>query len=360
MLHYPSTVNLLHKAHESLASGDLEQALCGFTGVLSINASDCEAYHGRAKAYFRQGAYEHALADASSAIVLSDGYHHYFHYQGSLQHKSRGDLYAAEAEVDKAMADYEKAMFLDHNNMGALHAQNLLTGRGSHVALGDYHTAIELDIDYYRVIKRYDIAQLVPDEKAASEYLRAHSYGQHGQYREALAAMDKAIMHLPTSAALFHDRGCYNLHLGAYGCGISDYSEAITLDSTHSNAYYGRGTCFWHQQKRRPALQDYDDAIRLSTMKHEAYHHQASQLHAVRGEIYGRIGEIELAINDYTKAIDLNRQHVDAYFNRGELYAGKENYQSAMSDYRAVLSLSPDHHQAREGHDAIKNRFLIS
>lgn len=52
-------------------------------------------------------------------------------------------------------------------------------------------------------------------------------------------------------------------------------------------------------------------------------------------------GEYDSAVNDYSKAIDLNPKEVSAYMNRGLALFNKKNYEQAISDYDKAIELSP-------------------
>jgi tetratricopeptide (TPR) repeat protein len=51
-----------------------------------------------------------------------------------------------------------------------------------------------------------------------------------------------------------------------------------------------------------------------------------------RGDAYGLMGDIDRAIADYTKAIDLNPNYAPAYYSRGRAYTRKGDYIRAVAD----------------------------
>lgn len=54
-------------------------------------------------------------------------------------------------------------------------------------------------------------------------------------------------------------------------------------------------------------------------------------------------GEIEQAINDYNKSIELNPSFADAYYNRGLLYQRKGMKEKAIADLEISVKLAPNH-----------------
>jgi tetratricopeptide (TPR) repeat protein len=62
------------------------------------------------------------------------------------------------------------------------------------------------------------------------------------------------------------------------------------------------------------------------------------------------------AISDYSKAIQLNPNNGDAYFNRGLIYSALRKYDKAIADFTEVISQL--RRQARDNFEAYYNRGL--
>ena len=45
---------------------------------------------------------------------------------------------------------------------------------------------------------------------------------------------------------------------------------------------------------------------------------------------------------DYTKAIELNPNNAEVYYNRGGVYRGKGDYDCALADYTKAIELNPN------------------
>ena len=58
---------------------------------------------------------------------------------------------------------------------------------------------------------------------------------------------------------------------------------------------------------------------------------------------YGEEGEYDLAIKDFTKAIDLKPDYALAYNNRGAVYRSKGNHDLAIEDCNKAIQLKPDY-----------------
>ena len=62
-----------------------------------------------------------------------------------------------------------------------------------------------------------------------------------------------------------------------------------------------------------------------------------------RGVAYLKTEQMEKAIEDFSRVIDLNDLNIRAYYYRGITYLIKENLEKAISDLDRTIELKPDH-----------------
>ena len=89
-------------------------------------------------------------------------------------------------------------------------------------------------------------------------------------------------------------------------------------------------------------MTDYNEAIRLDTKLGGAY--------LDRGNLYAGRGDYTRAITDFNQAIrfaDSDEMLADAYYARGVSHAQLGNRVKASEDYRKALQLNPNHLRAR-------------
>ena len=118
---------------------------------------------------------------------------------------------------------------------------------------------------------------------------------------------------------------------------IKFYTEVISLDSDTSialTAYRNRGVAYGIKGEVDRAVVDFTKAIELNPNDAKAYYN--------RGVTHGIKGEVDHAIVDFTTAIDLRPDNANIYYNRGFAYNIKGDYDRAIVDYTKAIELNPD------------------
>jgi tetratricopeptide (TPR) repeat protein len=67
-----------------------------------------------------------------------------------------------------------------------------------------------------------------------------------------------------------------------------------------------------------------------------------------RGLAFKLLGELEQAISDYSKAIELDPSYAAAYANRGNVRLLSNDVVGALADYRMAIKLDPNDQVARQ------------
>ena len=208
-------------------------------------------------------------------------------------------------------------------------------------------------------------------------------------YEEKLNYYNKALTEKDDFTDAYINRGLVKNELQDYEGSIEDYNKAIELDPRCSLAYNNRGYTKYKQGNYKEALSDYNKAILLNPKLNIALDNKAKLLmevclkddeefsekyylslgiqeinkgnffegiknideslkHNDKSDIayfykaiaYHNMNNIELAYENYTKTIELNKKMIDAYFNRGQLIA-KDNPKQALDDFVTAVALDP-------------------
>jgi len=102
--------------------------------------------------------------------------------------------------------------------------------------------------------------------------------------------------------------------------------------------YLQRGIEAYQSDNRDDAIEYYTEVIRLEPTDISV----VSLAHYSRGVAYGEKGEIDLAIDDYNKTIQLTPDFAEVYNNRGYAYREKDEFERAVEDYNQAIQLKPD------------------
>lgn len=96
--------------------------------------------------------------------------------------------------------------------------------------------------------------------------------------------------------------------------------------------FFERGVKKGEEEDWQGAIADFTEALRLNPNLIEAYNN--------RGTAYSILGENPKAIADYNEAIRLMPNEPEAYYNRGVTYREMKDYPGAIADFSQSIRLS--------------------
>lgn len=111
---------------------------------------------------------------------------------------------------------------------------------------------------------------------------------------------------------------------------MNDYNAAIRDEPYLTTAYSARGAAFFKIEQYDDAIEDYSIALRFN---------KNADLYAVRGLIYRTIGKLDLALQDLTEAISLEKGNWYYYKQRANIYALQRNLAGLKADCEKAASL---------------------
>ena len=110
-------------------------------------------------------------------------------------------------------------------------------------------------------------------------------------------------------------------------------SKVTLAPREDASAYYNRGNAKDDKGDLDGAIADYNRAIELDPKLAIAYNN--------RGNAEKAKGDLSGAIADYNRAIELDPKHASAYYNRGNVKDAKGDLDGAIADFNLAIELDP-------------------
>jgi len=332
-------------------SGDEEAALQNLARALKLNPKSFEAYFNRGLVFFRQQEYQQALEDFDRAIELNpeltQGHLMLGEVHGVLEeyeeaiddytraleidpttaeaYKSRASLYERQGKYQLALADYDESVKIDPTDEEVLSARAALHEKQGNASLAttDYVAIISTGEFFYT----YDTDMLI-------EYCLEHNTCQQAM-NELVAIIDEGD---PPKAAAYYARGRLHEETGRLNEAIADYVQAVEYAPSGWLASkivsFCRGSDLYEF-----ATQALATAIEASP--------ENGWLHYTRGQLNAEQGDLTLAVDDFTQAIEIDASQETWLRARAETHERLGEYALALEDYVQVVTNRPSSSFAR-------------
>jgi len=129
---------------------------------------------------------------------------------------------------------------------------------------------------------------------------------------------------------------------GNYDRAIIEYTSSINRNGDFIDAFISRASAYMKKRDYRRAVDDYTRSIRIDGSRAELYNYRGF----ARAELAARgsAGEMSSAIEDFSRAISINRNYVDALINRSRAYYRTGSYDRAIEDCDRIIRLEPSNY----------------
>jgi len=286
-----------------------QQAESDYQKAISLDEGDVQAWIGLAHNYQLQGNYNGAVKAFSQVITLDP--------ENILGYLFRGAAFFDNEQYNEAIEDAFQGLTMDASNEEIQSLFIDFASKNYQLALSKVNQQIALnpDNDLWYFIRaqifenKFDLTSAIKDYTKVMELTDLDSRSSLLSYRAQTFAL-----------------------AGLYQNAISDYSEALLLDSTNANLYGLRGITKRLMGDYKGSIKDFTRALAIEP---GAY-----------GFFYGRgwaregLTDYAGALNDYNDAISLNETYVYFYLKRGRLLENKmNNRDQAIEDYQNILKI---------------------
>jgi len=222
-----------------------------------------------------------------------------------------------------------------------LYFQNVKKARANaeiHFSLGKELLEKE---DITNAEKEFSEAIKLNPKKAEYYIFRSRTYSGSYWLDKAIADMSIAVKVEPKNAEARKWRGLFYAIKGEHDRAVSDYNAWIALTAgdkaENSAAYAARGSVYNSELEFSKAIEDYSKAIELNPRNFGAY--------VSRAYVYSRIDEYGKSVEDWTFLINNDGQNAASnYNNRAFMYFYTGRYGEALADINKAISIDPDAH----------------
>ena len=162
----------------------------------------------------------------------------------------------------------------------------------------------------------------------------AKSYFKLRDYDNALKFYDKAIDLDHYEPMYYSDKGLLYYELGDFHKAVISCDRAIELNSDYPPAYINKSAAYIGMKKWDWAHVELSHVMDMKISEEDK-----AYAYANLSTIYANTGDYEKALNNASKAIELNKEILWAYKNRAFAYMVKNEGAKAMEDIDSGLEL---------------------
>jgi len=169
-------------------------------------------------------------------------------------------------------------------------------------------------------------------------FLGIKTFNQTKIWNNDLDLWDYSAKKNPEYEAIYERRSSAYIRNKQYALAIRDLDKALAIVEKYNlvpGSIYNRyGNVYFYTENFSKALENYDKAIYFNDEFYEAYLN--------RGVLYHGLGELDRAVEDYSRSIELRPGHdVEPYNNRGAIYAVTGRFELALKDFNKSIELDP-------------------
>ena len=152
------------------------------------------------------------------------------------------------------------------------------------------------------------------------------------------------------------DQGIYYFQDGLFRNAIESLTKAIEIKKDESIAYFYRGASYHSIEEYNEAMLDYTKAISLDENLTDAYYNRAKIILS-RKDIENP--DVKKAVKDLEKALELDEKFVDAMYAMAAAYKKLGDYHKTLEYIEKLLTISPDHIYAKALKKLILQKYII-
>ena len=262
-----------------------------------------------------------------------------------------------EKDLKKKLELYTFALNLNENFLDAWINRGLVYNE-----LGDFEKSIS---DYNKAIEIDSKCALAFNNRGYTRFKQKDYQGALEDYNKAILLNPKFQMALDNKALLFQtvclkddkdfnekyylSLGIADVNEGNFPEAISSLDEALTLNPNSEVAYFYKAICFHSLNRTAEAYENYTKAIELNKNMVDAYFN--------RGQLLFKTNPKQ-ALDDFVSAVALDSKFIDAYYSIAAIQKNLGQYKEAIKNLDKIIELEPQAVNAKALKKLIENKYL--
>ena len=352
---------LLIEARRQFQVADFEGVLMTLDNAVAQEPNSAEALAERARFKKIIGMETEAQADLRKANQINPYAANVYGYYGNL-----GLMKVLSIKPEASVQELTDFQTLDYYYKSL--DQEALIAEGEEDKIGDIEEVLmAIETNVLSDAQIWIDSAFTENPNSATIYdLQGLVLRRQGDYPEAKIAFARAVELDPNFAIGWYNLGKVERNLGNFKDSEMSLNKAIALQENLTKAYFERALLMKLLGKKEKALADYDMIIKLEGKNYmealvnrgltktmmgdfkgamgdlndavEEFPDQP-ELRKNRGNLHLLLGAPRKAINDYTRAIQLNGEYSEAYYNRAIAFFMLYDKISACADLGESLEL---------------------
>ncbi|MBI5622893.1 MAG: tetratricopeptide repeat protein [Elusimicrobia bacterium] len=305
--HAPS---LLSRGVSRAAMGDLKGALRDFRSAAAAQPGSKEVLTHLCWAERHIGDAEDGLRNCEKALEADPD------YGPALLH--RGLCLLASGEPLKGVESLRKA-----ETRGVMPAESILARSVAYARARQYKQAHEA----------YKLAAALDADARSPEVFFGAIQGKPDDYYSAVMALQDGMDEAPPDPYIFLVRGDAHHNVGQYDRAVVEYTKALEMDGTVTDAFLARSAAFVAQDSFDAAWQDLRSALELEPKDADILVRLAT-LHTSRRDY-------RAALESATKALKLAPESASAHLRAGNIHYFLRDYKKSLESFQKAVKLEP-------------------
>ncbi len=257
--------------------------------------------------------------DADRAVALLDESIATGQAAGVLDFLIRAELHLQLGDLDRALADFDRALERDPRSAKARMGRGVIAyeRKDPASALAEWNRALEMEPGW-----------------AALHHCAGLACEAMGDFEGALDAFDRALARAPSHVACWLEKGSALLRLRRLDEARAAFRRAIELDATSAEARYSQAMERSLAGDKPEALRLYAEVLEWSPRHTSSYYN--------RGILLQEMGEDARAIAEFDQALDVDPTQVDVLLARAVSRLRSGDGPGALADSDRAIRLQPD------------------